>query len=122
MTAEPTTDKYAICLDCGVEHEDREAMLVHGKETSAPVDPPEHGVVARGHRSRVVNPTPEEVQASHVRYTVGRAIQDAVEEAYEDLDREIRRGGITKEEVDKELRGYPDFSDGWDEWWDEGKG
>lgn len=107
-------DQYAICLDCGVEHADREAMFWHGHDTLAPAG--EQGVVARGHRSRVVNPTPEEQEQKHVRAVVIRAVEAGMNETFEDLDRAIRRGYVTEDAVTKELRSYPDFADGWDDW------
>jgi hypothetical protein len=108
------TDQYAICLTCGVEHVDRAAMNQHGRDTLAPTG--EQGVTARGHRSRVVNPTPEEVVENRARSTVDRAVEDALSEAFEDLDRSIRRGDVSEEAVTRALRNYPDFADGWTEW------
>lgn len=116
MSAATTTHPYAICTTdgCGVEHADREAMREHQKQTMAPTGEP--GVVARSHSSRVVNPTPEEVKQSIIRHTVGRAITDAQGRAFGDLDREIRSGRVTEEDVTAELRNYPDFDDAWDEY------
>lgn len=116
MSAATTTQPYAICTTdgCGVEHADREAMREHQKATMAPTGEP--GVVARSHSSRVVNPTPEEVKQSIIRHTVGRAITDAQGRAFGDLDREIRSGRVTEEDVTAELRNYPDFDDAWDEY------
>lgn len=112
MTAE--TDQYAICLDCDAEHADRAAMNQHGHDTLAPTG--EQGVVARGHRSRVVNPTPEEQAQRRIRSVVSSAVESGMNETFEDLDRAIRRGHVTEDAVTKELRSYPDFTDGWDEW------
>jgi hypothetical protein len=116
MSAQTTDQPYAICTTdgCGVEHADREAMREHQKQTMAPTGEP--SVVARSHSSRVVNPTPEEVEQNLIRHTVGRAISDATRRAFEDLDREIRSGRVTEEAVTAELRNYPDFDDAWDEW------
>jgi len=116
MSTETMAQPYAICTTdgCDVEHADREAMREHQKQTMAPTGEP--GVVARSHSSRVVNPSPEEVAENAARRAVTRAIEDAQERAYDDLDREIRSGYVTEEAVTKELRFYSDFADGWDEY------
>lgn len=116
MSAATPTQPYAICTTegCGVEHAHREAMREHQKATMALTGEP--GVVARSHSSRVVNPTPEEARQSLIRYTVGRAIEDAQQRAFDDLDREIQSGRVTEEDVTAELRNYPDFDDAWDEY------
>jgi len=116
MSAETTPQPYGICTTdgCGVEFADREEMRAHQDATLAPTGEP--GVVARSHGARIVNPTPEEVAENAARRAVGRAIEDAQEQAFADLDREISLGYATEEAVTKELRYYPDFSDGWDEY------
>jgi ribonucleotide reductase alpha subunit len=116
MSNETTTQPYAICTTegCDVEHVDREAMREHQKQTMAPTGEP--GVVARSHSSRVVNPTPEEIVERAARSAVNRALEDAQERAFDDLDREIRSGRVTEAAVTKELRYYSDFADGWDEY------
>lgn len=117
MNTETTAKPYAICTTegCGVVHADREAMREHQKQTMTRVTGTP-GVLSRSHSSRVVNPTPEEQAQNLTRSVVGSAIKEATDRAYEELDREIDNGLVTEEAVTAELRNYPDFSDGWDEW------
>ncbi|WP_372595641.1 hypothetical protein [Actinotalea sp.] len=105
---------YAACLNCGAEFDDREAMYAHQSDTLAPTGATS-GVTARGHRVRVENPTPEEVEATRIRWMVSRAVDEAIESAMGDLLREVERGRITAEQVAAELRGT-DFEDAWAEW------
>lgn len=113
---------YARCTeeDCGLEFVNREAMSAHLKETVAPTTTSKvftTGLLARGHRATVVNPTPEEQQASRVR----SAIDSALDDLYSELDRELDRGRFTQEEVREGLRWF-DLSDGWDSYIEEGGG
>lgn len=105
---------YAECTNCDETFADREAARAHASATLAATGVP--GIAARGHAYRVVNPTPEEQAASRARYTVDRAIEDAQQSAFEDLDRAIRRGNVTEESITDALRWYSDFADAWDEW------
>jgi len=104
-----TTTAYAICLDGDAEHADRDAMYAHHEETLR------SGGTGSSHRGRVVNPTPEEVEARRIRHIVNSAIEDAMHDAFEDLDRQIRRGTVTEQAITDELS-RTDFADAWDEW------
>lgn len=112
------TTQYAHCLDCPAVFADRAAMSEHGTATLAPTG--EQGITAQGHRARVDNPTPEERAESRDRSTVSRAIERAMDAAFDALDSDIRRGDITEDAVTQQLRDYPDFADAWDEWRAEG--
>lgn len=107
---------YARCTEdgCGLEFVDREAMSAHLKETLQPTEKSQvfsTGLVARGHRAQVVNPTPEERQSSRVRAAIGSALDSL----YEELDDDVRRGRFTEEEVASEMRWF-DLGDGWDDY------
>jgi len=103
---------YAICKDCPETFADREVMLAHQRGTMAPTRE-ETGVVARGHSVRVVNPTPEEIETKRVRGIVDDAIESALHDAMEELDRAVQQGKITDEQVARELLDHRDFSDAW---------
>lgn len=106
----PTTEKpYGKCQDCGVDLADRDAVSAHGRETMAPTGEP--GIVARGHRVSIVNPTDAERRAGRVR----ACIADALEDAYEDLYRYVERGEFTAADVTAEMWVF-DLRDGWDDY------
>lgn len=107
-----TDDKkpYAVCDACGAEFADRDEVKRHGDETMTPTGN-DTGVIAQGHSVRIVTPTPEELRARSIRMTVA----DAIDEALEQLQRQVDRGDFTASEVSNELRCYPDFGDSWDE-------
>jgi hypothetical protein len=111
MSAE-TTD-YAVCVEegCGIALPTPEDAEKHGKETMRATGDVT-GVTARGHARRILNPTREQ-QADRA---VGYEIERATERAFEALDREIEAGRLTRAEVTKAMRYYPDFADGWAEW------
>lgn len=106
MTA-PTV--YAKCVDCGIDLVDRAAVTAHGSETMAPTG--EVGVIARGHRVSIVNPTDEERRASRVRSEVGYAL----DRLYEELDECVQRADVTAADVRDNLWMF-DLRDGWDEY------
>jgi hypothetical protein len=105
-----TTDTfYAKCVDCGVDLADRDALTAHGSETMAPTG--EVGVVARGHRIRIVNPTEAEQRESRLRMHIGDALDDLYEALYERVEREE----FTAEEFSKAMWVF-DLRDGWDDY------
>lgn len=115
MSAAPAeTATYAVCETCGIDLSTPEAADQHRSETLATATP-EAGGSRRSHSTRTVNPTP----AERVRSDVRRAIDDAMERCFEELDRDIERGRYAEADVTAALRDYPDFSDGWDEWREE---
>lgn len=104
-----TTETYAKCVDCGVDLADRAAVTAHGSETMAPTG--EQGVVARGHRVSIVNPTEDERRESRLRMHIG----DALNDLYDDLYERVERGEFTAEEFGKAMWPF-DLRDGWDEY------
>lgn len=100
---------YATCQDCGVDLADRDAVTAHGRDTMAPTGEP--GIVARGHRVSIVNPTEAEQRASRVRMSV----TDALDSAYEDIYDRVERGEFTAAEVTENLWMF-DLRDGWDDY------
>lgn len=100
---------YAKCKDCDLDFVDRDAMSAHLSETVAPTG--EAGIVARGHRAVVVNPTEEERRASRVRM----AISDALDKACEELWDDVERGYFTAAEVTAEMWAY-DLDTAWEEY------
>jgi hypothetical protein len=107
---------YAKCNDCEQVLITPEDAQQHGEDTMTPVEG-EGAIKARGHSRHVLNPTREQVVASMVDYAVERAM----ESFFNDIDNDVHRGRLTTEEVTKALRGWPDFSDGWEEWVREGE-
>lgn len=106
-----TEKVYAKCQECGVDLADRDAVSAHGKETMAPTPTSEvfsTGVVARGHRVSIINPTETEKRASRVR----RAVSDALETAYEEIFEGVERQEFTAAEVTANLWMF-DLHDGW---------
>jgi hypothetical protein len=100
---------YGKCQDCGIDLADRDAVSAHGRETMAPTGEP--GIVARGHRVSIVNPTEGEMRASRVRIRVADALSEAVESIYESVE----RGEFTADEVSAELWAFP-LEDAWDDY------
>ncbi|WP_269304854.1 hypothetical protein [Aeromicrobium sp. HA] len=109
------TTHHSECLDCEAKFADKNEADVHMRETfdAAPVGA--DGWSRSGHRTRVVNPTPEERAEIKARSTVSWAVSDAVDGAIDSLIRKVDRGDITAEEVRHHLRSYSDFIDAWDE-------
>lgn len=120
MSTETTAKPYAICKHdgCAADLPTPADVKKHTAETMAPTGATT-GITARSHAYEVVNPSPEEEAERAAQSVVGRAIQEAQERAFEEIDREIDAGRVTKEAVTKELRHYPDFADGWAEWRDD---
>lgn len=100
---------YAKCADCDVDLADRDAVSAHGRKTMAPTG--EQGVVARGHRVNIVNPTDEERRAGRVRWAIG----DALERLYERLHEAVERNEFTAADVKAEMWAF-DLADGWDDY------
>ena len=100
---------YAKCQDCGIDLADRDAVTAHGRDTMAPTN--ELGVVARGHRVSIVNPTDEERRVSRVRVALGDALDRACEELWDDVE----RGYFTADEVKAEIWAF-DLDIAWDEY------
>lgn len=117
MTADAgvvASDKpYAKCQECSAEFADRDAVSAHGRDTMTPTG--EAGIVARGHRVSIVNPTEAEQRASRVRMR----IEDALQSAYEDLYELVEKGDFTAAEVAAEMWVF-DLRDGWDDYVAEG--
>jgi hypothetical protein len=107
-----TETPYASCQDCGIALADRDAVTAHGSATMAPTGEP--GIVARGHRVSILNPTEPERRASRARMHIG----DALLAAYEHLYDRAERHEITVDEIKAELWAF-DFGDGWDEFLEE---
>lgn len=105
---------YAACNDCPETFTDRDAMRAHQTATLTPTG--EAGVTARSHGSRVVNPTPQEREANQIRREIDHVVEDAIEQAMEELDRKVCSGILTEEQVTDALRSYPDFEEAWQEW------
>lgn len=108
-TGTETPQLYAKCQDCGADLADRETVTAHGRDTLAPTGEP--GLVARGHRVSIVNPTEAEVRVRRLRLR----ISDALDSAYEDLYDCVERGEFTAAEVRQSLWMF-DLADGWDEY------
>lgn len=104
---------YAVCVEegCGIALPTPEDAARHGNETMRATGATT-GVTARGHSRRILNPTPQE-KADRA---VARIVEEAIERAFEDIDREISNGGMTRAEATEALRWFPDFTDGWAEW------
>ena len=117
-TPEPEPrEPYARCYDCPATFFDREAMLDHAKATMAPTGN-ESGVIARGHSTRVVNPTPEEIEKSRVVGLIESVVAHALDDAMEALERLVDRDRIMREQITQTLseRGHVDFAEAWEEW------
>lgn len=105
------TANYAKCTTCGIDLATPADAEQHRHETfEAARNTP--GAETRGHATRVVNPTPEEVAAGRVR----QVVEDALHEAMGRLDDLVDSGIVTTAQVTEELRWFSDFSDEWDEW------
>ena len=109
------SEVYAVCSDCGVDLPTPQDAHEHSQATMTPTGATS-GVTARGHGYRVINPTPEEKARRIVDREVGDAMEQARENAFEGLDREIRAGRITEGEVSEHIRYYDGFADEWAEW------
>lgn len=109
MTAPAIEKPYATCQDCGIDLVDRDAVTAHCRDTMAATGEP--GIIKRGHRVRIVNPTEAEQRASRVRL----AVSDALDSAYEDIYDRVERGEFTAAEVTENLWQF-DLRDGWDEY------
>jgi hypothetical protein len=106
----PVEDRpYGKCQDCDIDLADRDAVTAHGRETMAPTN--ESGIIARGHRVRIINPTEAEQRASTVRMRLGDALDDACESLYE----RVERGEFTAAEVSEHLWMF-DLRDQWDDY------
>lgn len=129
-TYDPTPGAlYATCKTCGIDLPDEEAATRHRSETLRPVS--EGATTARGHTTRLLNPT----RTTRVRRAVVRTLEEAVQgdadldlqtmtftlsdEAAEDaanaLLQEVEAGRYSAREVDAVLTGYSDFEDAWRE-------
>lgn len=114
MSAEPVgvgAATYAQCVTCGIDLPTPAIRDAHTRETFNASPGPLH----RSHSTQTVNPTPEEAERSRLRYIVADAVDRAVGDFIERVERAVDRGEITAEQVAEELRSYPDFADGWDE-------
>lgn len=108
----PAADEpYGSCKNCDALFATREEMSAHLSETF------EQGgrVNGNGHTARVTNSTRAERIRSHVQFAIESAIYDFMEE----MERDIDRGHLTAEEVREALGGHPDFGDAWEEREDE---
>lgn len=114
-TTEQSAGPYARCNTCGLDLPTKDEQRSHMDETFKAAEAADPNA-ARSHSTSVVNPTPEEVEASRLRRIVEREIERAVEDCCERLEDEVRRGRITEEQVTKELRSYYDFADAWADW------
>lgn len=113
MSATTETTDYAVCTreGCRIALPTPEDARKHGNDTMEPTGATT-GVTARGHGYSVLNPTRDE----QVTRMVGFEIDQATTRAFEALDSMVDEGRLTREEITKALRWYPDFSDGWSEW------
>lgn len=117
--SQPDDKPYAICLECPARFENWAAMLEHGKATLTPTG--EAGATARGHRSRVVNPTPEEREEreeNRVRSIASSAVSRAMDEAAEEIARDVERGVSTDAQARDALGWHTgeDFLDAYVQW------
>jgi hypothetical protein len=101
---------YGKCRDCGIEIATQELSRQHLDGTSS-----KHG--SRSHSVIVLNPSRQSQISSHIAWRLDVAINAA----FEDLMRDVERGDLTVEEISGEMYSYPDFSDGWDEFVEEGR-
>lgn len=108
MSAKP----YAQCNDCAEAFNDRAAIDAHMSATF------EAGK-GRSHSIRVVNPTPEELEARRLRRLVADEVDNAIDSAMNRLDDIIAGGEITEKQVARELASWPDFADAWEEYNDD---
>ena len=106
---------YAECVECGEKTNTRAAALAHSSSTMQ-ASGADSGVTASGHSFTVVNPTPDELNQRRIDSKVNWAIDDAIQSAIEELERDVERGDITAAEVASALNAYPDFADAWDEY------
>lgn len=104
---DPTPDlPYGSCVTCGITLEAREDAQSHMKETLVAGKMPR-----RSHTTRSMNPTREDRIEREVRFIVEDAIQDAIDE----IERLVEQGHITRDEATKALRDVPgDFTDAWE--------
>lgn len=108
---------YARCNTCGVDLPTKDAQRAHMDATMAEARQANPNTKSlSSHSTRVINPTPEEVEANRVRRLVESAVERATEDCCQELDDEVSRGRLTNEQVKEELRHYSDFADAWDEW------
>lgn len=114
-------EPYARCSapGCSEMFSDREKADQHSQdtmtETAIDSEDRKHGVTAKGHTFTVTNPPPEELESNRISGMVFDRVEDALSEAMERLAEDVQRRRLTTEQVTKELRGYPDFADAWDE-------
>lgn len=104
-----TETPYAKCQECDAEFADRAAVTAHGQETMTPTG--EQGIVARGHRVSIVNPTEAERRQSRLRLY----ISDALDDLYETLYERVERQGFTAEEFSEAMWVF-DLRNGWDDY------
>ncbi|MEV7827522.1 hypothetical protein [Microbacterium enclense] len=76
---------------------------------SETMEPDEHGN-KRSHSTQATNPTREQ----RIRSLVDGIVQDAIEEALDNLQNEIARARISHDEVTAALGYYSDFADEWE--------
>lgn len=96
---------YGVCMSCGTEIADYDAMQAHFSETM-------HGTTRGSHSIRVTNPTREE----RVQQAIDRIVYDSIEDALSKLEREVGYGrAISLDEARKALRHHETFLEMWDQ-------
>jgi hypothetical protein len=102
----PDSD-YAKCQDCGKELALKEFADDHLRETR------ESSSNKHSHTVRILNPS----RQSRIDTEISHIIDDAIQNALEDVDRLVEREEITEEEASKALLWHDGFHDEWIENW-----
>lgn len=96
----------AQCADCQQKFEDRDESTAHMKHTYDPA-------VNTSHTITILDPGPE----CRARRLVEAEIELALQEAFEQIDRQITRGEITEDAATEYIRGAViDFENEWTNW------
>ncbi|AWN07775.1 hypothetical protein HOT31_gp104 [Microbacterium phage Hendrix] len=108
---DPTPDQpYGTCLTCGEVIQTSEDATAHLSKTFDESKAVRGDLSATSHRVQGTNPD----RASRIQSFVDQEIEDALENLYEELDREVTRNNLTEEELTEALRdASADLVDGW---------
>lgn len=107
---DPSPDAdYGKCNDCGINLATEPDAKAHMRTT---MEEAQSKGASRSHRVSVLNPGREQRITTEVDCLVDDAIQDAMEQ----LDRLVDRGDASEAEITAALKWHSDFANSWEEY------
>lgn len=98
-------EPYGECADCDLVIDTESTARQHMSDTVGSKGNSSHSI-------KVTNPT----RPDRIRSALQTVVDDAINDAMEEIDRMVSRAHLTDEEVAEALRWWPDFHDTWTEW------